>query len=263
MVRRGALALPRIPAVRPRARFSARALVVVAAAAVAVALAYLAARETSLFALRTVDVAGASPAVETEVRAALDPIVGASLVALDAADVEARLRAVPSVRQARVDRAFPHTLSVAVRPERALAVIRDGRRAWLVAESGRVVGSIEPTGRPRLPRVRAELAAPLRVGTTIGDDGARRALSVLRAVPPRFPARVLYAQVEEETVTLVLRGGLEILLGPADAVEPKLRAAAAVVGALEPDELATLAYVDVSVPEHVVTGGDPQPASEG
>jgi cell division protein FtsQ len=262
MARRGALALHRMPTIRPSGRVSARTLVIAAAVGVGVAVVYLAARATPLFAVRTVEVAGASPAVEAEIRAALDPVVGTSLVALDSADVEERLRAVPWVRSARVDRSFPHTLAVRVRLERALAVIRDGRHAWLVAESGRVVASVEPTARARLPRIRTELAGPLRVGTTIRDADVRTALSVLRAVPARFPARVLYAEVDAGAAKLVLLGGLEVRLGRADAVERKLRAAAAVLRAVEADEREALAYVDVSVPEHAVAGAKPQPESE-
>lgn len=262
MVERGPLALPRIPAIRLSVRPARRGLVVVAAAGVALALVYLAARETSLFALRAVEVAGASPAVEADARSALQPIVGTSLVALDSRDVEARLRAVPSIRAARVDRAFPHTLTVTLEPERGLAVVRDGARAWLIAESGRVVATIHPTARPHLARIRTAPDRPLRVGTTIAAGEVPAALSVLRLMPARFPARVLYVQVESGSVTLVLRGGLELRLGPPTDAEAKLRAAGAVLGALEPNDVA-LAYVDVSVPEHVVVGSEAQPESEG
>ena len=103
----------------------------------------------------------------------------------------------PTIRDARVDRAFPHALAVDVVPERPLAVVRDGKRAWLVAESGRVVAPIEPTARPRLARIRVELERTPAVGGRLETDEAQAALTVLRAVPRRFPARVVLARVEE------------------------------------------------------------------
>jgi cell division protein FtsQ len=243
-----------MPAALPHPRLSRRTLVVGLAGAVVLALAYVAARETPFFAVRTVEVAGASPEVDAQVRAALASAVGTSLVALDAADVEARVDAIPWVRTARADRAFPHTLSVRVRLERALAVIRDGERAWLVSETGRVLTEMEPSARARLPRIRTEPVGPLRVGRTIADGAVRTTLSVVRAIPPRFPERVLYADVAGGSATLMLPGGVELRLGPPQDAAPKLRAAAAVLAALERDEREAIVYVDVSVPEHAVVG---------
>src|SRR5438132_3851038 len=53
--------------------------------------AYVAARQTSLFALRTIEVRGASPALEGRVRDALAPLLGKSLVALDSGAAAARV----------------------------------------------------------------------------------------------------------------------------------------------------------------------------
>ena len=52
---------------------------------------YLLARSTPMFALNGVEVAGAPPAVAAHVRAALAPLEGQSLLALDAAEIERRL----------------------------------------------------------------------------------------------------------------------------------------------------------------------------
>ena len=66
------------------------------------ALGYLAARSTSLFALQSVAVSGARDAAEADVRAALRPLDGESLVTVDTDSVERQLSALPSVRAARV-----------------------------------------------------------------------------------------------------------------------------------------------------------------
>lgn len=58
---------------------------------VAAACAYVGARETSVFAIRAIEVRGAPAGVAAQVRAALAPYRGRSLVALDAADLERRV----------------------------------------------------------------------------------------------------------------------------------------------------------------------------
>ena len=88
--------------------------------------------------------------VKQDVRAALAPYKGKSLVAIDPGDVERALAAVPVVRSAHVDRAFPNTLNVQVESEVPLAVYRDGAKAWLIARD-----------RPRARRDQAERPAEL------------------------------------------------------------------------------------------------------
>src|SRR5262249_38274220 len=55
--------------------------------------AYILARETSLFAVRSVAVEGGSPEVAAQVRHALSPVVGSSLVGLDGREVLRRVDA--------------------------------------------------------------------------------------------------------------------------------------------------------------------------
>src|SRR5690349_17041430 len=74
--------------------------------------AFAIARQSSVFASRNVEVVGAQPALEKQVRDALAPLVGTSLVALDGADVRRRLAALPQIRSATYDRSFPNTLRV-------------------------------------------------------------------------------------------------------------------------------------------------------
>ena len=91
---------------------SGRSLLVAVALVGCAALLYLGARETSVFAIRTVTVRGASPAVAAEVRRALRPLEGTSLLQLGSGEVDRRLASIPDVASARSDRAFPHTLTV-------------------------------------------------------------------------------------------------------------------------------------------------------
>ena len=120
---------------------------------------------TPVFAVERVDVRGAPPELAREVTAATRDLVGQSLVAIDADEVEGTLRALPAVAGVSVDRAFPHTLVVKVAPERPVAVVRRGDSSWLVTGAG------QGHSRDR-DRDRAAASAPLaREGH---DDPSRR-----------------------------------------------------------------------------------------
>jgi cell division protein FtsQ len=247
----------RLPSVRPALSLPAlrrptrRELVAAVAVAAAFVLAYVAARETSLFAVREVEVTGAPPDVVGEVRTVLEGKVGESLVSLDAAELEQRLRRLPMVRSATVDRAFPRELVVVVAAERPLAVVREGARAWVVAASGRVVREIEPNGRPRLPRIRARVSEDVRPGDTLAGPDVRAGLELLRAMPERFPARILVVDAGDSGVDAVVSGWLEVRLGPPVDLRAKLVAAGAVLRSLSPEERAAVEYLDASLPGRV------------
>ena len=266
MAGRASLALVRTPSFRPaggltlggRRRLLAFGLVALALAA----LAYLAARETSAFAFRSIELAGVEGPAAKDVRRVLRTLEGESLVALDPNEVETLLRGLPAVRDATVDRAFPHTLAVRIEPERPLAVLEDGRQAWLVAETGRVIAALQSGARPRLPRLRAEVTEPPAVGGTVAGAGLAETLAALAAVPRRFPGRIAEAEGSPSGLVLTLTTGLEIRLGePVDA-RAKLAAAAAVIRAIPEEERAFYDYVDASVPARVVAGTETEPSSE-
>src|SRR5437870_8656031 len=130
------------PRNRPPAPPTRRVLPVVLAAFALVAVAvgaYVAARQTALFALNRIQVDGAPPDAAAQVRATLRPYVGRSLVRFDAGSAARRLSALSEISGMQFDRAFPHTLKVHVRLERPVAVLRQGADAWLVSSSARVL----------------------------------------------------------------------------------------------------------------------------
>ena len=129
------VALPRAPRL-PAARSllpSVRALLLGFALLAAGAGAYMLARQTSLFAVGTIEVSGAPPRVAAHVRQALAPLRGKSLLAIDSAAISERLTRLPDVAAWSYDRSFPHGLRVIITPARPVAVLRSGSRAWIVA----------------------------------------------------------------------------------------------------------------------------------
>jgi cell division protein FtsQ len=224
-------------------------LALAAAIATVAGIAYVAARETSIFAIRAVEVAGAPPAVAAQARVASRGFLGESLVALDDGEVLRRVRAVPTVASARLDRAFPNTLALTVVAERPAAVVRRGADAWLVAASGRVLRLLAPGARPPLVRVWVPAATDVRIGSHLAGSAARAVAAIAPIVDTPFAARVRTARAEADHVTLELRSGVEVRLGDLSQLDLKLAVARQIVGA---HGAPLRGYVDVSVPERPV-----------
>jgi cell division protein FtsQ len=192
---------------------SGRAVVVTVVIAALGAGVYLLARETSLFALRDVDVRGAPPSVAAQVRRALEPVEGTSLVTLDGDDALRRVEELPVVASARYDRDFPHTLRLFVRPERPVAVVRRGTESWLVSARGRVMQRLARGAQRMLPRIWVPRTVPVTLGGTLDGDPAKAVATVIPLA--RVPLRhgVAAVRANDDELTLVLRSGLELRLG--------------------------------------------------
>jgi len=217
--------------------------------------AYAVARETSVFAVRSIELRGAPPAVAAEVRAALASYRGRSLVGLDGAGVERRVEALPTVFSVSYDRAFPHTLRLVVRAERAAAVLRRANAAWLVSARGRVIQPLRTGLRRDLPRIWIPRSVRVTRGGTLppaGGGGAARALGLLSG--SGFPGGVVSATSAHREVVLLLRSGLAVRLGRPVDLALKLAVARRLVPRLAPGER----YLDVSVPGRPVAGTDSQ-----
>ncbi|HKC82544.1 MAG TPA: FtsQ-type POTRA domain-containing protein, partial [bacterium] len=132
---------------------SGRSLAIGASVVLLAAGLYGLARETSMFAVRSIEVDGASPTLAGEIRAELRSFDGRSLVSLNAGEVAQRIDRLAAVRSSVVDRSFPHTLRIHVVPEMPVAVLRRGAESWLVSARGRVIATLPPRARHDLPRI--------------------------------------------------------------------------------------------------------------
>lgn len=232
---------------------SRRSLAVGCAIVAAAVAACVGARETNVFGLGEVAVAGAPSPVAADVRRALAPVVGESLVGLDIAAVEARVEALPAVVSAEVDRAYPHRLVVYVTPEQPAAVVRSGRESWLVSERGRVLAPLPKGARPLLPRIWTRAGTAIRPGAVAASPAVAAATEVLRPLADDpLPARVQSVRAGGE-LTLVLRSGVEVRLGSAENLQLKLAVARRLLPLLR-----GRGYADLSVPERPVARANPQ-----
>src|SRR5579862_810135 len=211
---------------------------------------YVLARETSLFALRSVAVQGGPARVDAQVQAALAPLIGKSLVALDGSAVVRRVDALPTVVSVTYDRAFPNTLRLTIVPERPVAVLRRGADAWLVSARGRVMERLAQShAHPHLPRLWVDSHAAVAVGATLPaprGGAAARALGLAGA----FEAHVGSATYANGSLTFRLRSGLQLELGSPGAVRLKVAVARRALRVLP----AGTTFLDVSVPGRPVSG---------
>jgi cell division protein FtsQ len=252
-----------LPAIRaPRAvrlvptRFlpSGRSLLIGVAIAVAACGAYVAARETSTFAVARIEIAGGTPEVRRQVRRTLAQLVGSSLLALDGRSLERRVEALPTVVSVGYDRAFPHTLRLTLVPETPVAVLHRGTGTWLISARGRIVAPVRPRTYPALPRIWVPHATDVAVGDYVDPEHAGNAArAVALALWARFPARIETAAVTHGGLVFHLRSGVELRLGDPTDVRLKLAVARRALRGLS----AETAYLDVSVPERPVAGTQP------
>jgi cell division protein FtsQ len=221
---------------------------------------YALARESGMFAVDTIQVEGASPALAEQVRQELRHYDGRSLVTVDAGTVAERVDGLPAVWRSAVDRAFPHTLRIRVVPEVPVAVLRRGVDSWLVSERGRVIAAVGLGTHRALPRIWVPSRTEIDVGTLLGDEpGALAARSLAALVGSGFPNRIVFVRALDGQITLGLRGGLEIRLGAPVDLRLKIAIAHSILPAFALPAQGGPDYLDIAVPERPVAGRNPQP----
>ena len=188
-----AVRVPRLGQLIPSGRsvLVGLALLVLACGAYAVAL------ETSVFAVRTIDVRGATPQIRAEAVQASNGELGRSLLRVDGADLDRRLSTLPGVASLHYDRAFPNTLRVTIRAERPVLVLRRGKDAFLVSTTGRVLRTLAHPRLSSLPRLWLPSHAQVAVGARLepgAGQGAAVALASLRGAS--LPSSVREVQVD-------------------------------------------------------------------
>jgi hypothetical protein len=217
---------------------------------------YVAARETSIFAVRTIEITGGDPALQAQVKAALAGELGQSLMKIDGNGLGRRITPLPGVRSFGYDRAFPNTLRIVLRPEQPVLVLRTGADAYLVAASGRVVRKLDHPRLSHLPRLYVPRDVPVRIGEPLPAtmSAAATALAPLQGAP--LPGGVHLVRGGKE-LTLVLGGGLEVRLGDHGDLQLKLAIARRILRATG---AATVGggYLDVSVPNRPVLSSKSQ-----
>lgn len=232
---------------------SGRSLAIGVALAVLAGLAYAGARETSVFAVRTIDIRGGTPALRAQVRAALAAEVGQSLLRVDAESVTRALAPVSGVLGFSYDRAFPHTLRIVVRPEHPVLVLRvvPGKSAYLVSANGRVIRLLQHSRLSSLPRLWVKKDVRVSIGERLGSVPAAAATALAALQGSSLPGGVRLVRSAASELTLVLGTSFELRLGGSGDLRLKFAIARRILratgAASDP-----AGYLDVSVPQRPV-----------
>ena len=226
---------------------SARSLLLALVAVAVVAGAYVAARETSVFAVRSIEVEGAPPGMASRIRTVLEPLTQTNLVTFDSTDGQRLLATIPTVASAHFDRAFPNTLRVVVVPERPAAVLRRGRDAWVASANARVLRRVTAGQLPPLPRVWLAASEEPIVGAVVPGTTAEAVRAVGPLTQAHLPTAIRSVKVAGGEVSMKLSSGVEVLLVEPFELRLKLAVASRVLRLAGNARL-----VDVSVPERVV-----------
>ena len=237
---------------------SGRSLLAGLAIALLAGAAYLVARETSVFAVRTLDIRGGTAQTRAHVRQALAAEVGVSLLKIDRARVAGKLADVPDVLSFRYDRVFPNTLRVVVRRERPVLVLRQSNHAFLVSATGRVLKPLPHPLLSHLPRLWVTAAVPVAVGDDLPPTDAAAAHALAAANGAHLPGGVRTITFQKGQFALELGAGLELRLGPPKDVLLKLAIANRILR--ETGASVDPGYLDVSVPERPVLSTNSQVA---
>ncbi|WP_371151952.1 cell division protein FtsQ/DivIB [Buchananella felis] len=157
---------------------------------------------------------GATPAVEAEVRAAIEPFVGRPLLLLSTGDVEAAVEQLPTVEDARVRKNAPQGIDVAVTTVApAIAVpLADGTFELFTPAGASLKVAGDAGGLP---------VVHLADGGERGVQ-ARTGAVVSRALPQNVKEKLAKCEVSAAgQVVLTLNGDATVLWG--DQSEPELK----------------------------------------
>jgi cell division protein FtsQ len=247
-VRRRAHASGGRPALRrPRPR-----TLLAAAAAIALLLAgWLWLRDSSLVAVRTVQVTGVPGPQGVRIRAALEQAAH-SMTTLDVRSdaLDTAVAPFSLVKRIEVSTSFPHTLRIHVVTNVAVGAVVAGGREIAVTSDGSLLRDVSaPAGLAQI-ELRSTPA-----GARLTDPAAVAAVEALGAAPAALRAHVAAVRTTSERgLTLQLAHGPLLIFGSADRFAAKWAAAAAV---LADANAAGATAIDVSAPERPAVAGLP------
>ena len=201
--------------------------------------------KSGLFDVRAIGVSGASRVDADVVRRAAQLHGQPSMFTLDAESVAARVRELPWVKSASVERRWPNRVEIRVVEYTPAAVAVAGNEVALVASNNRVLAraALVPLGMPQITGI-----------TKLPNDGAQllpaNVAEVARLLPAPLRSALVSIDVADPSGVVVKLVDIDIRLGRLVDIDRKLRTAEAV---LERGD-SCREYIDVSVPSAPVAG---------
>ncbi|MFE0452662.1 cell division protein FtsQ/DivIB [Streptomyces sp. NPDC058914] len=202
-----------------------------------------------------VSVSGTRVLTPQQVREAADVPVGAPIVSVDTAAIEARLRAeLPRVDTVDVVRSWPHGIDLKVTERIPVLLVQKGRNFVEVDDEGVrfATVSVAPRGVPLLElATSSSTSASASLRRFGGERLVREAVKVAGDLPAAVARDTRTVKVRSfDDISLELSGGREVVWGSAEEGAAKARTITALMKA-SPDA----GHFDVSVPTAPASSG--------
>lgn len=214
-----------------------------------------------VFLVDEVQVAGAEHVSTAEVIEAAG-VMGTeqNLLLLPTQEVTERVRALPWVEDAIVERMLPGTVRVRIVEREPAMTLSIGAAYWTIDVDGYVVsdGRIDD-GLPVLSELEVGSVEP---GVRLQTQEARDALAAYAALPRGIRKRVAGVSAPSpERISFTLDDGMELRIGSGRQMQAKAEVLKALLARLRA-EGTTAAYLDVRVPTSPAIGGGAAPVTE-
>jgi cell division protein FtsQ len=164
---------------------------------------------SDVLAMEDIRVEGASGSLAASVVEVADPPLGTPLVRVDTDAMAERVRSLPEIAAASVERSWPRAVTVSVTPRVPVAAVADGDTWRLIDESGVLFGNVA-TQPADVPVVDVPLTAD-------ASETRAAAASVLTGLPTSLRSQIDGVSAESEAdVRLSLSSGATVLWGGSD-----------------------------------------------
>jgi cell division protein FtsQ len=207
-------------------------------------------RDSSLVAVRNVEVEGVSSADHDQIVAALtESARGMTTLHVQTDRLQSAVREFPTVASVSADPSFPHGVTIHVNERRPALVVHDADRQVAVAANGSLLPGLHVKGQ--LPELKVDR---LPDSSRLSGDPLSEALAIGAAPGPLRPLIAGVSVSSDYGIVVTMRGGIALRLGTPDRVDQKWTAVAAI---LADRHLTSLSYIDVRVPDRPAVGGVP------
>lgn len=224
-------------------RRALRPAILVAAVGTVVAAAVWVAFASPVLTVTTVTVNGTSRLTATEVRTAARVPVGSSMLTISLDAIKHRVALLPAVARVRIERRWPHTVSIDVTERVAVAVVIASGGDELLDRTGVAFAAV-PSPVPGLASVTVHQPVP-----GAGEAAAAAAVRVWEGVPMSLRTQITGMDATSaDDVVLHLSAGRVVVWGSADDMAAKISALTALLGQ-------RARIYDVSTPSVAVTRG--------
>lgn len=211
-------------------------------------------RDSSVVAVKHVEIEGASGQDSESLRAALTS-AARDMTTLHVRESELKTAAepYPTVASISVKRKFPDTLAIKVQSREPVAQIVSQGTHQAVAGDGVILRGVKSG---RVPVVRMDRLAS---GTRVTAGRALTAIQVLGAAPAPLRPKIKELSFTKDGIVVTLVKGPELRFGDAARPNAKWLAAARV---LADKSSAGATYIDVALPERPAAGGLEDPSTQ-